>query len=124
METEKKKEDFRINPNVKEPPMENHEPPVETTNDDATNGEASSETVTTTREGPRRFTFEVINMIDLLIVIFCGISLIIATLNLADNIVNMIAGGFMGYIGGSGRGMLAKYLDEKNNVKITKKEVK
>ena len=121
METEKKKEDFRINPNVKEPPTENHDPPVEET---PAPENVSSETVTTTREGPRRFTFEVINMIDLLIVVFCGISLIIATFNSADNIVNMIAGGFMGYIGGSGRGMLAKYLDEKNNVEITTKEVK
>ena len=63
---------------------------------------------TTSSSEYHRFEFEMINIIDGLIVIMCGISMIMATNNGNDSIVNLIAGGLIGYLGGSARGLIKK----------------
>ena len=51
---------------------------------------------------------EPLNLIDLFIVVICGITLIIATTNNHTDIVYTIVVGFMGYLGATARGVVRK----------------
>lgn len=85
--------------------IENEEPPEEETTVVET-VETSDEKTTGNNSGRQIFDFETINITDVIIVVFCGIALLMATYNKFVDIISLIIGGFMGYLGGGARGLL------------------
>lgn len=68
---------------------------------------------------PPKFEFDIINIADLIIVIVCGAALLMATYAKYSDVVYTIVGGFMGYLGGSGRGILRKTTNNSNTTTST-----
>ena len=67
------------------------------------------------------FVFETINIVDLIIVVVCGIALLIAIYDRYSDVAYSIVGGFMGYLGGGARGLLQKQLDTTRAASTRKK---
>lgn len=66
--------------------------------------------------------FETVNICDLIVILVCGISLLIATHDRYNDVVYTIVGGFMGYLGGGARGLLRHQMTESATTKKDDKQ--
>jgi len=101
---------------VTNPPSTTNESPPNST--PTCSGSTTREEVET-KSTPRIFQFEIINIVDLAIVIFCGIALLEATFSHSSDVVYTITGGFMGYLGGTGRSLLAQRMSQQTTKTTT-----